>query len=456
MRAGMDTTGMDTVPGARIMNNKYSLALTFVACAFIFFAARPAFAQARTYEIGMEAGVSATDNIGRTPDTMIDPATDEAIYTAGMNFKLRNDARRWDIDLIGSVRRNMYENQTFEDETLSTLWGVASLYLIKNRLDWAFNVNHGQQLLNPFEPVRPDNRENVTVLSTGPRFYIPVGTRTYVTGGGTYSDIAYEFRPFDNERLAGRLGLRRDISPTKSVSLNIDADRIEYDLSFISPPIDRQNVYLGYTINDSRNDLSLKIGWNQIERAGKEGDGLLLEMDWSREVSQLSKITVNLGSKYSTDGDIFRLNQRLENNRSLTQDVQNVDDPFRYDYIRLSYAYSAARTTVTIGVHFDSEKYENLTSLDREISGFELSIRREFSRSFNGSLFGRISNRDYGNAGRSDDDASFGVAFGWDFSKKMSLELRLERNDRTVEDSIGSYDENRASLTIHYVPIRSR
>ena len=426
-------------------------------CCLVFLAfGEIAGAQMREYEVSVEAGVSATDNIGRTADTVSDPAIDEQIYVPALNFMFLNESQRWDADFQGKIQRNIYENQSFDDETLSTVLGSASVYIIKRRLDWQFTVNHGQQLINPFEPVRPDNREHVTVLSTGPQFNIPVGVRTYITGGGTYTDISYELRPFDNGRASGRLGLMRDISPEKSVSINIDANRIEYDLDFIIPPIDRQNLYLGYDIESARNQLGLKLGWNRVESDGKDGDGILLEMDWTREISALWSLRVDLGSKYSTDGDIFRLNQGLDNNRFNTQDVQNVPDPFRHDFIRLSYSYTTPRIRMTAGIRVDQETYENLSDLDREIGGLDFSIRREFTRKFHGSLFARFNKRNYGATNRSDDDTFFGATAGWNFARTASLNFRVERAERQTDNVDSGYDELRATLTLRYTPLKSR
>jgi len=437
------------------MNNNYSPILVIAFMVFACVAASPANAQARNYEMGIEAGVGATDNIGRTPDTPLDPALDEVFYLAGLNFMLEQEARRWSADFRGSIRRIMYENQIFDDETLATLSGGVSLTLVDERLFWFVDVNHGQQIINPFQPVTPDNREDVTYLTTGPRFSIPLGVRTYLTGRASYSDVSYELRPFDNERADGRLGIMRDIAPTKSVSLNVSANRIEYDLGDLYPPIDRQTAYLTYTSDDSRNDFSVSIGWNRIERDGDEGDGLLLELDWSRDLSAISSMSLNLGSNYSTNGDIFRLSQRLDDIFRGTQDIQGVDDPFRHDYARLAYTYRASRTTVRTSMYFSQETYENSVALDRSIGGVDLSIRREFTKHLNGSIFGRFITRDYENTDSQNDDSSYGISIGWNFSKAISLDVRFEQFSRSTSGFGSSYDENRALLIFNYVPIRS-
>jgi hypothetical protein len=443
--------------------------LLLAGCVAIFLQHESVSAQNLAYEVTIEAGIAASDNIGRTADTDIDPAVDETIYLPALSFMLLNVSQRWDADIQGTVRRHIYENQTFEDETLSTVRGNVSIHLAQ-WLDWVFNVNHGQQLLNPFEPVRPDNRENVTVLSTGPGISIPIGVRTYITGSGTYTDVSYETRPFDNERIGGGLGLRRDISPEKSVSLNVDADRIEYEFDLISPPIDRQNAFLGYDVNGDRNNFALRIGWNRIEREGDEADGIMIAMDWTRDISTMSVVNVNLGSKYSADGDIFRLNQELDNRtntqgtntqgtntqRTDTQDVQGITDPFRYDHIRIAYAYSTPRTRVRAGVHFGKESHENANAFDREVSGVDLLFSRDFSRALNGSVDVRFIDRNYGTVDFSDEDTTVGIALRWNISQKISLVLRGEKTERQSNSTSAGYDETRATATFRFTPLRRR
>lgn len=285
-----------------------------------------------------------------------------------------------------------------------------------------------------------------------------MGSRNYLTGGASYTDVRYETRPFDNSRIGGRLGLQRDIRRETSASLNISGDRIEYDIDFLSPPIERYNAYFGYDVSGPRNNFSLSLGWNQVESAGNEGDGLLLEIDWQRQLTPELTMTLNMGTNYSADGDIFRLNNRLDEGNRGTQDVQSVSDAFRHDYVRLGYTKAGQRTRVGVTASFDKESYENSTALDRDVFRLALNLSRDFTRTLDGRLFASIGRRDYTDPAiaRNDDDTNYGVGFGWKFGTKTSLRLRVDWVERDSDNVLSDYEELRGSLTFHYTPVKSR
>ena len=415
-----------------------------------------AIAQDAQYEVNFDVGVAASDNIGRTPDTEVDPALDETILLGGMDFLVVDSARRWVVDLRGSISHYQYQDETYDDETLSTINGSGRFVLAEDYLDWDIQANHGQQILNPFEPITPENRENVTFVSTGPRFSVPLGVRTYLTGNVSISDVTYEVRPIDNSRLGAGLGLSRAIAPTKTLSLNASVEEIEYEESSLFAPIDRQNYYLAYEVEGARSQLTANLGWTVLERAEEQGDGYLLELNWTRELSALSTFTLNAGSNYSTDGDIFRLNQELDDINRGTQDVQGIDDPFRHDYIRLRYSLNGTRTTFSIGIHMDREAYESSTILDRDLEGINILLRRDITPSLQFSLFGGYIGRDYNNLSSNDDELRYGASISWSIARTVSIELRAENWTRETSTASNEFEENRAMLKFIYTPVSRR
>ena len=109
-----------------------------------------------------------------------------------------------------------------------------------------------------------------------------------------------------------------------------------------------------------------------------------------------------------------------------------MDEPFRHDYARLAYTYRASRTTVRTSMYFSQETYENSVALDRSIGGVDLSIRREFTKHLNGSIFGRFIPRYYENTDSQIADSSYGLSIGFNFSMTISLHVRSEHVIRST------------------------
>ena len=405
--------------------------------------------QALETDFELEAGAAYSDNI-----TRVDAANDidEVVTTAGFTLDLAEKSERLDLSVQSRLSFLSYQDDTFGSETLGFINASALVRLSKQNFSWFFAENQGQQIIDPLQAVTPDNRENVNFFTTGPRFSLPLGVRTRLNLDGNFSDVQYEEGPLDNQRFGGSIGLERELSPSRSLSFIVDADRIEYDDSPPNDPVDRQSVFFRLETAAARSQLSLDLGWNQVERAGTEGDGLLADLEWSRQISAQSTFSLHAGTRFSDSGDIFRFIQSIDNRRGGTQDVQNVNDPFRLDTASVSYVFNRTRTRFSAYAFYEDENYESRSDLDRDRSGITLDISRDLTRSLNGALFATLSNRDYSNTTRSDDDTTFGFRLRWNFSRTIGLYLRVQRIERDSDDASFDYEENRAYLGLVFRP----
>jgi outer membrane protein assembly factor BamA len=408
-------------------------------------------AQDRELWFDVEAGASQTDNINRSDDTLLDPALDETIYTAGASLRAAQSARTYDLDLTADVRRLVYDDKTFDDETLSRVNGSLLWKLVGDAFAWDFRANHGQQLIDPFEPVTPENREDVTVLTTGPQGALPLGRRSSFVYAAQLTDVSYELRDFnDNQRIGGNLGFERDIAPTRSLSINVGGDRIEYDDDELLAPIDRVNASLGFDADGARNVLRARVGWNEIERDDVKGDGLFLELDWVRRISGQSTFTVNAGSRYSTNGDIFRYNQQLDGSTSRdisdSRDGQVTDDPFQHDNVRVGYNLDLPRTRFSVNADWSREEYDTQTQLNRELAGGRLDLSYDALKNLTLTAGATYVERKYLEVDRTDDDTNYTLGVQFRISRTFSATLRGNRIERSSNTSVNDYEENRVSL----------
>jgi hypothetical protein len=396
-------------------------------------------------DLELEAGVGYSNNISRV-DAGSD--IDEVITTAGITLKLEEKSRRLDLNVKSNLSFISYEDNTFDEETLGFVTADALIRLSEQNFSWFITENYGQQIIDPLRPVTPDNRENINYFTTGPRLSLPLGARTHLNLNGSFSDVQYEEQPFDNQRFGGSIGIERELSPNRSLSLIVDADRIEYDDAPPNAPVDRQSAYLRLQTSVARNQLSLNLGWNRVERSANEGDGLLAELDWSRQISAQSTFSLHAGTKFSDAGDIFRFIQSIDSRRGDTQDVQNINDPFRLDTASVRYVLDEARSRFSVYAFYENENYESRTDLDRDRSGINLDLARDLTRNLNAALFATLSNRDYANTTRSDDDSTFGFRLRWGISRTIGLSFRVQRIKRDSNDNLLDYEEGQAYLTL--------
>ncbi len=187
------------------------------------------FAFAADIDLELEAGIGQTDNITRATDTALDPAMDDVVYSTGLALTLTQDSARANVDLRGSLFYHGYKDGPYDSQTLPAL-DLTSIFRITDQaLSWFLIGNIGQQYIDPFQPVTPDNQENFTYFTTGPRLQLSMGPRFFVRTDLFYSRVLYEVQPLDNSRAGAQLSFVRQINPNRSLSLNLRGERTEFD-----------------------------------------------------------------------------------------------------------------------------------------------------------------------------------------------------------------------------------
>ena len=425
--------------------------------ALSFTLVNPAEAQSNNAELNVSAGVEYSDNLSRSSGSVTDGEQEETAYIGGLDFKIDSRSSTYRLDAVGEIERRQYENGLFDDETVGRLVGNLDWILAEERFFWNLSANHGQQIVNPFQPATPQNREDVTIVSTGPTLNLPIDERTFLIANVSQSEARYEERPLDNTRLQGSLSLERQIAPTRTMSLNVGGSQIDYDDDQLLPEIDQLNASVGFAVETARNEWSVDLGWNYFERGGQDGDGLLLDLAFRHAVTESSSLRLGAGSKYSTNGDIFRLNQQLESstpdNRLFNTDaldIQGFGDVFRNDYISVGYIQSFGRTDINLSGSWQAEEYQTTTGLDRDAVVARVSLRRELSKTMRISAFASLSRRDYESRDRVDDDSTFGLSFKMKLGRNFSLTLGARQFRRDSDSAEFDYDETRADLTLSY------
>ncbi|ANO50948.1 porin family protein [Woeseia oceani] len=409
-------------------------------------------AVAADFGLELEAGIGHSDNIGRLPDNGIDPQMDEIVYNAGLNITYTDESARAQVDIRGSLNYLGYDGNSFGSEVLPALDAGAIFQLIDRNLQWLFQGNVGQQSIDPFSPVTPGNRQNVSYFTTGPILQIPLSARFAATVSATYSDVNYEEQPFDNGRYGAQVGLVRQISQNRSVSFNVRGERTEFDQEILNPPIERYDAFARFETEGARNELAVDLGWSRADRDGVETKEPLAVVEWRRRVSEISTFSLEAGTRVSDAAQNFRGNQANSPQLGQVQNQTNISAPFRENFTTASFVYDRPRTDVYVAIDWSDDQYEDGGQFDRTSTGANFNVTRRLGSRWDGSVFGRISRRDYSNLDRDDEDQSYGISFGWRELETLDIDLRFERSTRDSSDPGSDVTENRVQLLFRYRP----
>jgi uncharacterized protein (PEP-CTERM system associated) len=202
--------------------------------------------------------------------------------------------------------------------------------------------------------------------------------------------------------------------------------------------------------------VALKTGWNQFERDEFKGDGFLLELDLSRQLTPQSSLSINAGSRYSTNGDIFRLCQGIQGCERGTQDQQPTDEVFQNDFVAISYAFNRTRTRFSLWVNWSDEDYETENNQDRTVRGIRASVSRDVTPIWSIDVTASYNEREYATVARDDEDMFATLGISIKLGTRTTARIAASRWDRTSNGVENEFDENRYSLMFTYSALGQR
>lgn len=413
-------------------------------------------------EAEFRTGFMTTDNLFQEPNNEIE----DDIWLAGFSLDLTNETRRTVTEIRAAVDRLQYD--VFPDaNVIGGFNAEIEVALVEERLNWLFEDNFGQLLIDPLSSPTPLNLENTNFFSTGPRFRLPIGDRFFVAMEGTYSRVRYEESPNDNTRTSGQFGIGRRTGPDSSLSLVAATETIEYteqdNLSAIDE-YDLNEVFVAYELDSARNIVTLNIGFAELDLSFEQYDGPQLRADWTRIISPYSRFTLSGGSRYSSRADFFRTAQGNDRDIGEVIDATNNNSPFRYNYFYTRYNLDRSRTRIAVEIEWSQDDYifESLDPigpaevLDRDSLLSRVAFERDLSRRFFARLRVGFRNTEYKYIDRKDDDFHATVTLGFRVTPAVNILLGMERFERDSNNALSSFEENSAFIGVAYIPAWGR
>jgi hypothetical protein len=435
----MNTSITRTRPGAR--SSLAAVALLAVTHAW-----------AGDFSYQATGGLGYTDNPRRVSASDTLENSQETIATAGARFSFDQDSKRLQADVVGDIAYHEYLDNTFDSRLIGNVFADASFALVPERLLWSATEQFGQVLGDPFLPATPDNVEDINYFTTGPDFYVGLGSQMRLSVGGRYSLTTYERSPLDMTSTAGRVALIRVISDRKLISLNARVERVEYDDQTLDEDFDQMEAYIRYEANGARTNLSVDAGFSKLDRAAivVDEDGPLLRFDASRQISNSSTLTLSGGRQFSTAAGAFISEQGIANTGLGTTPGRQTAEPFTYDRAILGWRFNQNRTGITVDASWSQRLYEGTPEFDLVLSTLAARYVREMSPRAALEFAASFTTADYKPPSPDYDEFGAGVTFSFHLSRDVSINAKYDFSKRDSDNLAGSYDENRIWLTLAY------
>jgi hypothetical protein len=398
------------------------------------------------FEMAINAGAIQSDNVTRVADD----ESSGTIGRIGLDLAYANKTRRVDVDVDVNGGYETWPDDAYDDDFFGG--GSASLDfgIAPERFNWLVQENFGQITANPFAADTPDNRENVNYFTTGPDFKMPLGSAARLDIAARYSDFQYELREVDGSSYGGDIAVVRDISLKSSLSLNFSGDRYDYDES---NDYDQYQAYLRYAAKGSRTQIDADLGYTRLDVNDESPDGMLARVSLVRRIASGMSVSARFGTEYSSSGNLFREGQEIGGVGGGTSDVVATADPFTSRYASIGFELARHRTVISMSVRQEQERYEAATTLDRDLTHYNLLLRRSLSPVLELSVFGEFEQQDYENLDFESDDTRAGAFLNWQLGRRTALRFQYDYYHRGATDESSSFAENRLALYVIWSPV---
>ena len=400
-------------------------------------------AAAAEVEYGVEVGIGNSDNIRRTPDN----EESETILTTGVDLRwLREEGLLWadvDVDLSYFV----YQDDAYDSEVAGLASADLRLRFAPERFEWVITDRFGQTLSDPFVAATPDTLENINYLSTGPDFMFRLGTAASVTLFGRYSMTTYEDSNFDDERELFGLSIGRDISERSSFAVNATTENVSFDDPLVGEEFDRRSYFLSYSADGARTRINAQAGMSQIDRGDDTEDYPLFSLSLSRDLSPRSVLTVSGGTRSSDTASAIGVDDIFGGGGgSGIPGHVSAADTFEMRDARLSWEFSAPRTSLGVSVGYEEDIYDTATEFDRNRKSIGLNARRQVTPRISIEAQANLQRSEFDETGQEEDEMQYGIHTSWNAVGRLFIELDVDLHDRdsTVDET--EYQELRTFL----------
>ncbi|HVI59239.1 MAG TPA: outer membrane beta-barrel protein [Luteimonas sp.] len=424
------------------------------ALAAALLAALPGFAQAARIDYEVGASVLQSDNIALA-DT---GEQDETVVMPQLAFGITQAGSRLQLNAAGRLQYLDYRDDTFDDGLRGSFSGQALWTLLPERLEWAFDDYLARQPIDTLQSFNPDNEQQVNYFITGPSLYVRMGAATRGQFDLRYStSYAEDFREFDSDRYNAAARILRDLDPTRTISANVEATRVEYDRAPTNVDYTRYDGYARYTSRFRDFDLNLDLGASRLEfEEGGEGSWEpLFRGDLTWRASARSKLDAVLSYGFS-DAAEDMVRSRIVG--GIPGPDVDVGDPtvaitpsvFKQRRLELGYAFTGERFGLQVRPFYQRVGYVDATALDEKSWGGLLEATYKITPRMTLGATAAYTDRRYEDLTRRDRDGYFNIALENRFTRNWSASIALQRSQRNSTATGQDFEENAAIVSFSY------
>jgi hypothetical protein len=409
---------------------------------------------AHAVQIDYQVGVSAlhSDNIALSDGNKID----ETVVSPQLRFDITQTGSTLSLGAHGQLQYLDYRDNTFDDGFRGSFSGQGLWTMIPERLDWTFEDYLSRQPIDTLASFSPGNEQQANLFVTGPTLYVRMGQSTRGQLDLRYSNsYAGDNDAFNSDRYNAAARVLRDLSTTRTIGVNVEATRVEFDLDALDADYTRYDGYLSYTSRFRSLDLDVSLGYSRLEFRDRPNldDWLpLARADLAWHISPRSTLDAALSYEFSDAAENLAFTNAED---PVLDDLGNPTVPvtpevFRQRRLELGYAFSGERLGFEVRPYYQRISYVDSLAEDEEIHGGYAQLSYKVRPRMTLSLLAAHEDRKFSGLDRHDRDFSVGVSLENRFTRNWSARFDLQRRQRNSSETGQDYDENAAIVSFSY------
>jgi hypothetical protein len=404
------------------------------------------------YSISVSAGHS--DNVNQSAT---DP-TGSNMLVPRIDFDLDQQGAAVAARAVGNVQYIDYLSGGFGSQTLAELSALLDWAILPRRLHFVLEDNASVQPVNVLQPNSPANVQQVNVVSLGPTLQFRLGEA--LTGQADFRVInssASKTDEFDSLRELGAIRAIRQLSPTTTLSANLDAQHVHFTSknpgSANGGDYDRYNLYGHYHSALSALDLDVSLGYSRLSPdAGGSHSSPLASATLLWRATPRSRLRLDLSRRYSDAaedlGEVDFSRMPAFTSGLLVGDATISSGVYLLHRVDVGYAYEGDTYAIALAPSWQKLDYVFDSTLDQSARGLAFDASYRPRPLWTVGLSASGERRTYRSLDRRDDDLRASLYLSQRMSRHCSWRLDLLRNRRSSSASLQGYTENVALFTL--------
>jgi hypothetical protein len=397
------------------------------------------------------------------PTKVENDTQDDTAVSALIGARLYQDTQTILLDFDYRGSHQTWIDDTFDDR--NTLEGYGQFtWQPADYFTFFINNRRTDLIVNNTFADTQNNRAVRSTTEAGALFTARLGRVDTLNLAPVYRAVTFSSGNGVDSNRPGMLAFwRHRLSETDALSVNVFAERVDFDSDAVQNDIDRAQAFLGYSAKLNRLSYDIEAGYTWVRGDDSDNPGTVDDSD-----NDYSGPLVRAYADYERDNHLFTLRAF----RDLTDTSIGLDDStvggVNYDpgdnnvnqlalvtrtQVDLNYDldFAAQQWNWQIGYRYDQQDVEatatNISlARDENRNWLHSTLRYEMTRNIDARLFGSYQTTDFTDSplGREDDIYRLGLVFTFRIFKYGFINFGAEQERRNSNvDLVSDYTDNK-------------